>query len=240
MSTVHFILQGKGGIGKSLVSSFLAQYFIDQGVPLLCLDTDPINATFTAISALEVQQVAIMEADNQINIRCFDDMVEQIMQTDRTVVIDNGAASFTPLSNYLFENQVLASLQDDHRQVLVHVVIVGGQALENTLSDFNNLTQQLPEGVDVIVWLNEHFGPVQAKGKYFEEMQAYLNHQDRVSAIIHLPKRSEVTYGQDMETILTDKLTFREALANPHYRLMSKQRLRIIQRHLYEQLGRIF
>jgi len=240
MSTIHFILQGKGGIGKSLVSSFLAQYFKDSGTQLLCLDTDPINATFTAIEALEVEQVAIMEGDNQINVRCFDDMIEQIMETDRTVVIDNGAASFTPLSNYLFENQIFAQLHAHERQVMVHVVIVGGQALENTLSDFNNLMNQLPEGVETIVWLNEHFGPVQAKGKTFEEMQAYLNHRDRVSAIIHLPKRSDETFGRDIAEMLADRLTFAEALANPHYRLMSKQRLKIIQRHLYEQLERVF
>lgn len=239
MSTIHFILQGKGGIGKSLVSSFLAQYFKDSGARLLCLDTDPINATFTAIEALEVEQVAIMEGDNQINVRCFDDMTEQLMETDRTVVIDNGAASFTPLSNYLFENQIFAQLQAYERQVMVHVVIVGGQALENTLSDFNNLMNQLPEGVDTMVWLNEHFGPVEARGKTFEEMQAYLNHRDRVSAIIHLPKRSDETFGKDIATMLSDKLTFAEALANPAYRLMSKQRLKIIQSHLYEQLARV-
>jgi hypothetical protein len=240
MNTVHFILQGKGGIGKSLVSSYLAQYLQGSGEPLLCLDTDPINATFSAIRALEVKQVAIMGEDNLINIRSFDDMVEQILDADASVVVDNGAASFTPLSTYLFENEVFETLQAENRTVVVHVVIVGGQALENTLSDFKNLAEQLPEGIEVVIWLNEHFGPVTANNKTFEEMKAYQDNRDRVSALIYLPKRSDMTYGKDLSMMLADKLTFDEALASADYRVMSKQRLKIMQRHLYQQLERVF
>jgi CO dehydrogenase nickel-insertion accessory protein CooC1 len=36
---VHFILQGKGGVGKSFVSAVLAQYFRSIGVAAKCVDT---------------------------------------------------------------------------------------------------------------------------------------------------------------------------------------------------------
>ena len=44
-NTVHFILQGKGGIGKTLVSTILAQWIAGKDVgegdqPLRCYDTD--------------------------------------------------------------------------------------------------------------------------------------------------------------------------------------------------------
>ena len=40
MSQIHFIGGEKGGVGKSLVSRVLAQYFIDRGLPFLGFDTD--------------------------------------------------------------------------------------------------------------------------------------------------------------------------------------------------------
>lgn len=46
MAKIHMILQGKGGVGKSFISSKLAQYKVAKGRNLLCIDTDPVNATF--------------------------------------------------------------------------------------------------------------------------------------------------------------------------------------------------
>jgi CO dehydrogenase nickel-insertion accessory protein CooC1 len=38
MSTVHLILQGKGGVGKSFIAALLAQYLQEKGVPVRCFD----------------------------------------------------------------------------------------------------------------------------------------------------------------------------------------------------------
>jgi hypothetical protein len=53
-ASVHIILQGKGGVGKSFVSAILAQYFRTKPAPVHCLDTDPINATFAQSSRFPV------------------------------------------------------------------------------------------------------------------------------------------------------------------------------------------
>jgi integrase len=45
--------QGKGGVGKSLVSAALAQYFRHRKIIPHCFDTDPVNATFAQYQALE-------------------------------------------------------------------------------------------------------------------------------------------------------------------------------------------
>ena len=75
---VHFILQGKGGVGKSLVSSILMQYLIEQKMQVCGYDTDPINSTFSGYSDLDVEQIDIMVGDNinQIN---FDVLIENII-----------------------------------------------------------------------------------------------------------------------------------------------------------------
>jgi P-type conjugative transfer protein TrbG len=49
---IHLTLQGKGGVGKSLVASVLAQYLKEQGKDVRCIDTDPVNRTFAQYSAL--------------------------------------------------------------------------------------------------------------------------------------------------------------------------------------------
>jgi len=36
--TVHLVLQGKGGIGKRVVASRLAEFLINRGQPVRCMD----------------------------------------------------------------------------------------------------------------------------------------------------------------------------------------------------------
>ena len=40
MTRIHFIGGEKGGVGKSVVSRVLSQYFIDREIPFLGFDTD--------------------------------------------------------------------------------------------------------------------------------------------------------------------------------------------------------
>ena len=39
VASVHLVLQGKGGVGKSFVSSINTQYFRTKSAPLHCLDS---------------------------------------------------------------------------------------------------------------------------------------------------------------------------------------------------------
>ena len=234
---VHFILQGKGGIGKSFVSTIIAQFVKQQDPHVLCLDTDPINATFSSFPSLGVRSIVLLEENNMINERRFDDMMEQILEADSNVVVDNGATSYVPMSSYLIENEAFNTIQDAGKQVIVHSVIAGGLAQDNTVSDFVTLTSQLPVGVQVVVWLNEHLGPIESEGKFFEEMRAYLDNKHRVTGIVRLPKRTDNTYGKDIATMLKRRLTFDEALKSDTFQLMSKQRIKIVQRSIYEQLA---
>ena len=59
MRQIHLILQGKGGVGKSLSASILCQYLLAQGKELLAIDTDPVNQTLTGYKALPVQKLEL-------------------------------------------------------------------------------------------------------------------------------------------------------------------------------------
>ena len=50
---LHFVLNAKGGIGKSFISSLLCQYLLFKNESILAIDTDPNNTTLYNIKALK-------------------------------------------------------------------------------------------------------------------------------------------------------------------------------------------
>ena len=81
MSTVHLILQGKGGVGKSFIAALLAQYLQERGVAVHCFDADPVNSTLAGFPALNTTKLDLIESSDKgrrINPRRFDDLVEQL------------------------------------------------------------------------------------------------------------------------------------------------------------------
>lgn len=235
MAKINMVLQGKGGVGKSMIAATIAQYKAAQGQKPLCIDTDPVNATFEAYKALDVRRLNILDGD-EINTRNFDALVELIAASKDDVIIDNGASSFVPLSHYLISNQVPALLLDMGHELIVHTVITGAQALLDTVSGFAQLVSQFPAECVFVVWLNPYFGPIEHEGKAFEQMKAYTANKSRVSAIIHVPALKEETYGRDFSEMLQDHLTFDEALAQESRTIMTRQRLKIVKSQLFAQL----
>ena len=65
MSKVHLTLQGKGGVGKSYVASLIAQHRMDKGMPLSCIDTDPVNSTFCQYGAFGAKQIKLLDGSNK-------------------------------------------------------------------------------------------------------------------------------------------------------------------------------
>ncbi|EDP0643711.1 conjugal transfer protein TraL [Salmonella enterica] len=237
MAKIHMMLQGKGGVGKSTSAGITAQYKMSKGQTPLCIDTDPVNATFEGYKALNVRRLNIMDGD-EINSRNFDTLVELIAPSKHDVVIDNGASSFVPLSHYLISNQVPALLHDMGHELVVHTVITGGQALLDTVNGFAQLAGQFPDEALFVVWLNPYWGPIEHEGKGFEQMKAYTANRERVSAIIKMPALKEETYGRDFSDMLQERLTFDEALAKESLTIMTRQRLKIVKSQLFAELDK--
>lgn len=238
MAKVHIVLQGKGGVGKTVIAALVAQYKASKGQTPVCIDTDPVNATFEGYKALNVRRLNIMDGD-EINTRNFDSLVEQIATSESDVIIDNGASSFVPLSHYLISNRVPALLQEMGHEMIVHTVVTGGQALVDTVSGFAQLASQFPSECVFVVWLNPYWGSIEHDGKAFEQMKAYTTNKGRVSAIIQIPALKDETYGVDFSEMLQDRLTFDEALADPSKTIMNRQRLKIVRDQLFGQMENV-
>ena len=235
--TIHFTLQGKGGVGKSLVASILAQYFLHRGANIRCLDTDPVNQTFSQYEALCAEHLQLM-SDGKVDSRGFDTLMERLLTEDGIFIVDNGASTFIPLWSYIVENDVLDMLHAAGRRVCVHTVVTGGQALGDTLKGFKSLADSTVEG-NIIVWLNEYFGPIERDGKTFTDMLAYRESESKVLGVVRIAKRNQDTFGRDVEAVIARKLTLEEAIRSGTASVMTKQRLKTVQRDLFEQLDQL-
>ena len=233
-TSVHLVLQGKGGVGKSLVASILGQYFQERGRDVSCVDTDPVNQTFAQYRELAVHRLDLL-LDGAVDQRAFDGLIERLLTEEGLFVVDNGASTFIPMWNYILENDVVRVLADAGRRLFVHCVITGGQALTDTLTGFAKLAETTPDQ-NIVLWVNEYFGRVERDGRALSDLPVYREHVDKVWGSVAIPKRNTDTFGRDVEDLLRRKMTFRQALEESDFPIMVRQRLKVVQRELFEQL----
>ena len=69
-TAVHIALQGKGGVGKSLVSAILSQYLSSKGENVLGIDVDPVNQTLSEYQGLAVSCLNLFKRETQANRIC--------------------------------------------------------------------------------------------------------------------------------------------------------------------------
>jgi hypothetical protein len=236
-TAIHLSLQGKGGVGKSLVASILAQYLMTRGRTVKCVDTDPLNQTLLQYEALQVQHLKLLR-DGTVDQRGFDHLIDRVLTEDGVFVVDNGSSTFIPLWHYILQNDVLRLLHEAGRNLYVHTVITGGQALLDTLDGFRQLAESTGSK-NIIVWINEFFGRVECDGKEFSQMNVYQRNAAKVLGSVGIPKRNQDTFGRDVEEMVARKLTFDEAITGAGSTIMTKQRLKIVQRELFEQLDKL-
>ncbi len=235
--SVNLILQGKGGVGKSFIASLLTQHHRGRGDEVICIDTDPVNATFAGYGAYDVRRLDILAGDD-IDPRAFDELVEIITEApdEAVVIVDNGAATFVPLCAYLIEGRVIDLLGDSGKAVRFHSVVTGGQALRDTLIGLKALCQHFPD-VPIVVWLNEFFGKIEENGKSFEAFPVYTANRERIHALVTLPSVRPETFGRDIEAMLSLKMCFAEATEHAGFSVMARQRLKSYHRDIEARLA---
>ncbi|MEP3427965.1 MAG: conjugal transfer protein TraL [Hyphomicrobiales bacterium] len=224
VKTVHLVMQGKGGAGKSLTSSMLVQYMHHADMSVQAIDLDPTTPTLSAIGALGALPIQIMDGDD-IDPRRFDEVMTTIFEAaDGThTVIDTGTSSFIATCSYLAENDAFDLLNEFGIEVYIHCPLCGGAALDDT---FNSLLSILGhfQDVPVVVWLNEFFGPVVRDGRGFEESKVYQDNADRIAAVMRHPKVQAGTFGEDIRVMMAAKLSFVEAIQSDKFNVMARQR----------------
>jgi len=80
--TIHLVLQGKGGVGKSVVASWLAEFLVEQGQTVRCIDGDPVNRSLAQFKALDVEKADLLNQEGVV-LRCrYDALVNRFLRED--------------------------------------------------------------------------------------------------------------------------------------------------------------
>ena len=102
VSKIHLIGGEKGGVGKSMVSRLLAQYFIDHDLPFTGFDTDRSHGSLLRFYA-DYASPALADS-----YEALDRIVEAaIEQPGRRVLVDLAAQTHDPLVKWMDESGVL-------------------------------------------------------------------------------------------------------------------------------------
>ena len=102
-------MQGKGGVGKNIVASWLAEFLIPRGQPVRCFDGDPVNRSLGQIKALNVEKVDLLNDEGVVMRSRYDALINRLL-TEK-VVVDNGATAFLPFWTFIVESDVISTLR---------------------------------------------------------------------------------------------------------------------------------
>ncbi len=232
MPTVHMMLQAKGGVGKSTCVALLAQYLKDHlERPALCLDTDPSNKTFTGWRSLGVKHIDIAVAGDLEKSR-FDQLIGEIAASDRDVVIDNGASGFIPITSYMAANDLVLVLEGMKRELILHTVVVGGEAHRDTMDGLRFVARTFPHS-PVVVWLNPMNGPID-RAPFDQELEkAGLSERVTVIDLPNFGGPQATTFGRDFNAVLQAKQTFKEGRAARKSEIMVAHRLDMMGERIF-------
>src|ERR1700724_689950 len=199
-TAVHISLQGKGGVGKSLISAILSQYLLSKGQNVLGIDADPVNQTLAEYRGLAVSRLNLLK-EGSVDQREFDLLMERFLTERGTFVVDTGASTFIPLWHYILENHALDYLRERDKRVFVHSVITGGQSVNDTQAGFEQLAETTREK-NIVVWLNEYFGAVLPAGSLFRDMAVCRKHAGKVHGTVAVVRRTADTFGRDVAEMI--------------------------------------
>lgn len=242
MHNVHFVMNGKGGIGKSYVSGLIQQSYMEKNVPVMGIDTDPANATLLSHKEYTVEHIKLFDEGTQkLDIGNFDRMMESIFEFEGEQVIDVGASAFTHLSEYMLENQAFEMIIDAGKNVVLNTIIASGQEMVDTLHGMDSLAKLFPKETDLVVWLNEYKSEIKdnESGKTFEQMAAYERNKARIKGVIVLPKLTELQ-RRDVQQLTERRMSFAAAIKCSDFALMEKQRLKLVCKQIFQQMDQVF
>lgn len=150
MSAINFIGGEKGGVGKSVVSRVLAQYFIDHQLPFVGFDTDRSHATFRRFYADYASPTVIDDYSS------LDRIAEAITsEPARQVLVDLAAQTMPALSRWIDDSGLIGLLAEERIPVRFWHVMDDGK---DSLALLGNLLATYGDSVSYVIVLNHGRG----------------------------------------------------------------------------------
>lgn len=239
-NTVHLVLQGKGGAGKSITAYLLSQYISDKTEGnFLAFDTDPNNKTLSSYKSLNVKPIELINPRTEmIDQSKFDVLIENILSQDIPSIVDTGSGEFLNIVNYMQSSSILEILEDSGKEVFIHVVINYGQSMQDTLLCLMTLLKNFPTA-KYIIWKNEYYGYSE---KSLEEVSLIKNNMQYIKGFVTLEKLNADTHEKDFLSMIKQGLTFNDVINENkgNFGIINKSRLKKLKAAYLNQLNNLF
>ena len=127
-------------------------------------------------------------------------------------------------------------------RVVFHIIIGGGDHFLATVNSLREVMDTLDDSVLITIWANKHFGELEYQGLHLHDSPIFKECMPRIYDIIIMPTFDKDLYGKDFNKLMASGLLFREAISDSAFSLVSRQRLKMMQRCIFETLeeSRIF
>ncbi len=228
-SQIHLIGGEKGGVGKSMVSRLLAQYFIDHNLPFVGFDTDRSHGSLLRFYA-EYSAPALTDS-----YEALDRIVEAaIEQPGRRILVDLAAQTQEPLVKWKDESGVLDMADlSGIRMNYWHVMDSGRDSVDL----LKRLLDRFGQRVHYVLVKNhlrgEDFGQLERSG----ELERALGLGARVMELKKL--HEAVVQKIDARNASFWAARNVNAIDGPGLGLMERQRLKLWMGNAYDAIARV-
>lgn len=236
-NTAHFVMQSKGGAGKSVVSALLSQYLRDYDKNLILVDTDPSNKTLGSYKALNVKKIEVLNKNKLVDQSKFDSFMNEFIEGDNPMLVDTGSGDFLAINGYMIQNEIPAIFEEMGKKIIIHVPINFGQAKTETMKCLMGLVGNHPE-TSIVIWENEFFGENPEDIKAMPVMKKFSN----IAGVVKIRAMNSDTEQKDFSQMLNLGLTFDEVANSPkeEFGFIQKTRIKRIQNEIFSQLDSLF
>lgn len=229
MGSLNFIGGEKGGVGKSVLSRVLAQYFIDQKQPFTGFDTDRSHQSFRRFYEDYASQTVVDRFESL-------DLIGESFAEDpeRSVLVDLAAQTFAPVARWIEESDMFSLFEELGIAVNFWHVIDGSKDSVNLL---NHLFDTYGDKPNYILVLN--YGRC-ADFSIFDNSAEKARAEELGATIIAMPKLHEGS----MQKIDLHNSSFWKAINNKDAEpealcLMERQRVKVWLQKMYNTLDTI-
>lgn len=183
MSSLNFIGGEKGGVGKSVVSRVLAQYFIDQRQPFMGFDTDRSHTTFTRFyqdfaSPVIVDSYESLDAIAQA-------LVDGQGDVRQSVIVDLAAQTALPVARWIHDSDLLTLMTEMGVTVnFWHVADAG----KDSVDLLDRLVDTYGAGPNYVVVKNQGRG---SDFSYLDQSPAMEKARECGAQVVHLGQLQE-------------------------------------------------
>lgn len=231
MSTIHFIGGEKGGVGKSVLSRLLSQYYLDNSLVFQGFDADQSHSTLSRYYKDYTKPV------NLDHFESMDEMMELAAEKEGGVLIDLPAQSQRFLDNWIDENGFVEMCDEMGIQLAYWYAVDDGPDSAGLLSGF---LDKYRAKMNIIIAKNL------GRGSDFSHIETMLDqyknpcgekciHQFYIPAL-HAPTMHKIEmYGLSFWAAANLK----DNRKVPHLNLMERQRTKVWLNKTYQSISKI-